>query len=164
MGARAIPVVRVVLPGSKPGKWIAPTVEQLDLLSVAISTHMRAIAMTDRGLRSPKLWKKITQRKWHPYMRQSINTTFRIENRMRMPARRLVSTPGSCFIARGTAFRAASKRLRWTAIVIWVEEQTEPWIRTDRPGSVGGGGVVVRAPLLDRDGIQGAQERGLAAA
>ena len=91
----AIPVAWVVLPGSKPGKHIDPIVELLDRLSVAIPTHMRAIVMTDRGLRSPKLWKKITQRKWHPYMRQSINTTFRIENRMRMPARRLVSAPGS---------------------------------------------------------------------
>ena len=124
----AIPVAWVVLPGNKPGKWIDPTVEQLDRLSVAIPTHMRVIAMTDRGLRSPKLWENITQRKWRPYMRQSINTTFRPENGTRMPARKPVSAPNGCFIARGTAFRAASKRLRGTTIVIWVEEQAQSWI------------------------------------
>ena len=34
--------------------------------------------MTDRGLRSPKLWKKISSLGWHPYMRQSVNATFRL--------------------------------------------------------------------------------------
>ena len=32
--------------------------------------------------------------------------------------------------------------------------------RADRPRAVGGGGVVARAPVLDRNEIQGAQERG----
>ena len=63
------------MPGNKPGKWIDPTVEQLEPLSVAIPKGMRAIAMTDRGLRSLKLWEKIISLGWHPYMRQSINTT-----------------------------------------------------------------------------------------
>ena len=45
-----------------------------------------------------------------------------------MPARRPVSTPNGCFIGRGTAFRAASRRLRGTIIVIRVEGQAEPWI------------------------------------
>ena len=114
----AIPVAWVVLPGSKPGKWIDPTVELLELLSVAIPKGMRVIVMTDRGLRSPMLWEKIIQRKWHPYMRQSINTTFRPENGTRMPARRPVSAPNGCFIGRGTAFSAASRRIRGTIIVI----------------------------------------------
>ena len=65
----AIPVAWVVLPGGKPGKWIDPAVEQLELLSVVIPTRMRVIVMTDRGLRSPKLWKKIISLGWHPYMR-----------------------------------------------------------------------------------------------
>ena len=90
--------------------------------------------MTDRGLRSPKLWKKITHHKWHPCMRQSINTTFRPENGTRMPVRKPVSAPGSYFIGRGTAFRASSKRIRGTIIVIWVEGQEQPWIAlTDLP-------------------------------
>ena len=111
------------MPGNKPGKCIDPIVELLDPLSVAIPERMRAIVMTDRGLRSPKLWEKIISLGWHPYMRQSINTTFRPENGTRMPARRLVSAPNGCFIGRGTAFRAASKRIQGTIIVIWVEGQ-----------------------------------------
>ena len=45
-----------------------------------------------------------------------------------MPARRPVSAPGNSFIGSGTAFRAKSKRLRGTIIVIWAEGQDEPWI------------------------------------
>ena len=123
----AIPVAWVVLPGNKPGEHIGPIVELLDLLSVAIPKEMRVIVMTDRGLRSPELWKKITRHKWHPYMRQSINTTFCLDGGMRMPARRPVSAPNSRFIGRGTAFSAASKRIQGTIIVIWVEGQAQPW-------------------------------------
>ena len=89
---------------------------------------MRAIVITDRGLRSPKLWEKIRFYGWHPYMRQSINTTFRLAGGKRMPARRQVSGPGDSFIGRGTAFRAKSKRLRGTIIFIWDDGQDEPWI------------------------------------
>ena len=52
----AIPVAWVAMPANKPGKWIDPACEPLDSLSVAIPTTMRSIAMTVRGLRSPKLW------------------------------------------------------------------------------------------------------------
>ena len=135
----AIPVAWVVLPGNKPGKHIDLIFELLDLLSVAISTHMRVIVMTDRGLRSPNLWEKIISFGWHPYMRQSINTTFCIDGGTRMPARRLVSAPNGSFIGRGTAFRAKSRRLRGTIIVIWVEGQAQPWIvPTDLPPSEAG--------------------------
>ena len=130
----AIPVAWVAMPANKPGKWIDPACEPLDSLSVAIPSDIRVIAMTDRGLRSPKLWKKIHELRWHPYMRQCINTTFCLDGGKRMPARRLVSSPGNSFIGSGTAFSAKSKRLPGTIIVIWDEGQDEPWIiLTDLP-------------------------------
>ena len=116
------------MPANKPGKWIDPARELLDSLSVAIPSDMRVIAMADRGLRSPKLWEKIQELRWHPYMRQCINTTFRLDGGKRMPARRPVSSPGSSFIGSGMAFSAKSRRLRGTIIVIWDEGQDEPWI------------------------------------
>ena len=51
-----------------------PAVELLELLSVAIISDIRVIAMTDRGLKSHNLCEKIYKLGWHPYMRQSINT------------------------------------------------------------------------------------------
>ena len=131
----AIPVAWRVMPANKPGKWIEPACEPLDSLLVAIQSDMRAIVMIDRGLRSPKLWKKILELRWHPYMRQRrIDTIFCIGGGMRMPARRTVSGPGNSFIGSGTAFRAKSKRLRGTIIVIWDEGQDALWIiLTDLP-------------------------------
>ena len=116
------------MPANKKGKWIDSACELLDSLSVAIPSTMRVIVMTDRGLRSPKLWEKIQFYGWHPYMRQRVNTTFRLDGDKRMPARRLVSAPGNSFIGSGTAFSAKSRRLRGTIIVIWDEGQDEPWI------------------------------------
>ena len=86
----AIPVAWVVMPANKPGKWIDPICELLDSLSVAIPDGMRVIVMADRGLRSPKLWKKIRKLGRHPYMRQRIDTVFCLDGGMRMPARNLV--------------------------------------------------------------------------
>ena len=115
----AIPAAWVVMPANKKGKWMDPTVKPLDSLSVAIPKSMRAIVMADRGLISPKLWKKIHKLGWHPYMRLRVNTTFRLAGGMRTPARRPVSGPGSSFIWSGSAFRAKSKRIkrRLSAIV-----------------------------------------------
>ena len=47
---------------------------------------MRAIAMTDRGLRSPNLWEKIRSFGWRPYMRRRIDMTFRLDEGKRMRA------------------------------------------------------------------------------
>ena len=124
----AIPVAWVIMPGNKKGKWIDPAVELLGLLKPAIPTRMRVIVMTDRGLRSPKLWKKIQSLGWHPYMRQCVSVTFCPDGGTRIRARKLVRSPNSAFIGHGTAFGVKSKQLRGTIIVIWVEGQTDPWI------------------------------------
>ena len=86
----AVPVAWVVIPGNKRGKWMEPTAELLELLSPAIPTRIRVIAMTDRGLRSPKLWEKIQDLGWHPYMRQSINTVFQPDGETRTRAADLI--------------------------------------------------------------------------
>ena len=73
----AVPVARAAMPGNKKGGWIDPAVELLKLLSAAIPPRMTAIAMADRGLRSPRLWKAMQPLGWHPYIRQTSNVTFR---------------------------------------------------------------------------------------
>ena len=108
-------------------RWVLSLWESSDL-ALAIDPTMRVIVMTDRGLRSPNLRKKIRKLRWRPYMRRRIDTVFRLDGGMRMPARKPVSAPGNSFIGRGTAFRAESKRLEGTIIVTWVESQDEPWI------------------------------------
>ena len=133
-------------------------------LSVAIPPTMRAIAMTDRGLRSPNLWEKIRSLGWRPYMRRRMDTVFRIDGGKRMPARWPVSAPGRSFIGRGTAFSASSKRLSREYNRHPGRVSGRAVDHPDRPPAGGGGSVVARDALLDRNWIQGAEKRGLAAA
>ena len=130
----AIPIALHILPANRPGEWIAPTVSLLALLSEAVPQNMTVLVMCDRGLRSPRLWKQICSTGWHPYARQSINTVFCPDGGTRLPARYLVPGPGHAYAGSGTAFRATSKRRRGTMIVVWDDDQDEPWVvMTDLP-------------------------------
>ena len=130
----AIPIAWHILPANRPGEWIAPTVSLLALLSEAVPQNMTVLVMCDRGLRSPRLWKQICSTGWHPYARQSINTVFCPDGGTRLPARYLVPGPGHAYAGSGTAFRATSKRRRGTMIVVWDDDQDEPWVvMTDLP-------------------------------
>ncbi len=55
----AIPVAWHILPANKPGQWVASAVSLLKLLSEAVPPDMTVLVMTDRGLRSPRLWEQI---------------------------------------------------------------------------------------------------------
>ena len=84
--------------------------------------------MCDRGLRSPRLWNQICSVGFHPYVRQSINTVFCPDGGTRLPARALAPGPGHAYVGYGTAFRDAAKRRRGTMIVVWDNDQDEPWV------------------------------------
>ena len=100
----------------------------LDLLADAVPNHMSVLVMCDRGLRSPRLWKKICSVGFHPYVRQSINTVFCPQGGTRIRARHLVPGPNHAYVGYGTAFRATSKRRLGTMIVVWVDGADEPWL------------------------------------
>ena len=135
----AIPVAWHILPANRPGQWIAPVVELLDQLSLAVPKDKVVLVMCDRGLRSPRLWKQICSVGWHPYVRQSINTVFCPDGGTRLPAQTLVPGPGHAYVGYGTAFRDTSKRRRGTMIVLWDSDQDEPCVvMTDlRPAEAG---------------------------
>ena len=135
----AIPVAWHILPANRPGQWIAPVVELVELLSSAVPTDRTVLVMCDRGLRSPRLWKQICSVGWHPYVRQSINTVFCPDGGTRLPARTLVPGPGHAYVGYGTAFRDTSKRRRGTMIVLWDTDKDEPCVvMTDlRPAEAG---------------------------
>ena len=108
----AVQVAWQVLEANRPGEWIAPTLRLLDLLSEAAPEHMSVVVMCDRGLTSPRLWKKTCSVGRHPCIRQSINTMFCPDGGTHLPARTLVPGPGPgrANVGYGTAFRDTSKR------------------------------------------------------
>ena len=160
----AIPVAWRILHANKPGAWMDPIVELLQALAPAVPEDMTVIVLCDRGLASPKLWKQILAQGWHPYMRYPKNVTFCAEGGRRLPARAFVPRPDTAWTGSGTAFSKATVKRRCTLLAVWYVEQEEPWIYPDRPSAGRSWGELVRAPLLDRVGVQGGQELGLAMA
>ena len=124
----AIPIAWHILPANKRGSWMEPTMELIDLLGPAVPSDMTVIVMCDRGLRSQRLYARICAVGWHPYVRQTINTTFCPDGGTRIGARYLVPAPGYAWIGRGTAFRRSCIRRRGTLIVLWESGQEAPCV------------------------------------
>ena len=89
---------------------------------------MTVIVLCDRGISSPKLWTQIRAQGWHPCMRYRKNITFCADGGRRLPALRFVSRPDTAWIGQGTAFGPPTAQRRCTLLVVWYDQQEEPWI------------------------------------
>lgn len=124
----AIPVAWQVLPANQPGAWMGHILRLLRVLRPAIPPSMRVVVLADRGLWSPRLWKRICQLGWHPLLRLQDTITFQPLGQERRPARRLVPGPGHAWVGQGVAFRAKTVQRLGTLIVVWGEGQPGPWV------------------------------------
>ena len=124
----AIPVAWSIHRATQRGSWMDPTVELLKELAPAVPHDMTVIVLCDRGISSPKLWTQIRAQGWHPCMRYRNNITFCADGGKRLPARRFVSRPNTAWIGWGTAFGTPKAKRRCTLLVVWYDQQEEPWI------------------------------------
>jgi hypothetical protein len=124
----AIPVAWVVLPHRGKGEWVPHLERLLGLLAPVVPATMRVLVMTDRGLWSPRLWRQIKESGWHPVMRIRPDATFAPTGQHRRPARQLVPGAGWCWVGAGVAYKEAAKRLEATLVVVWGQDQAEPWL------------------------------------
>ena len=58
----AIPVAWAVLPGNAPGAWMGPILRLLRRLRPAVPPGWTVLVLADRGLWSPRLWRRIRER------------------------------------------------------------------------------------------------------
>ena len=114
----AIPVAWHILPANQEGAWMSPILRLLRQLSPAVPVGMTVLVLADRGLWSPRLWKRIRDLGWHPLLRVQCKTTFQPDGQGRQPAWRLVPGPGHAWIGRGIAFSAKKARRRGTLVVV----------------------------------------------
>ena len=142
----AIPVAWAVLPGNAPGPWLGPILRLLRLLRPALPRAWTVLVLADRGLWSPRLWKRIRDLGWHPLLRIQRRTTIAPDGRERCPAGALVR-PGEAWVGRGGLGRSRGRRLTVTLIAVWATTQEEPWVVvTDlAPDRVGVGWYALRA-------------------
>jgi hypothetical protein len=134
----AIPVAWVILRGTTKGAWMPEILRLLRQLRPAVSSEMTVLVLADRGLWSPRLWKRIKDLGWHALLRLTGSITFAPCGGPRQPARHLVPGPGHAWVGTGVAF-TGQRRRAGTLIVVWVTGQQDPWLLlTDlRPRQVG---------------------------
>ena len=87
------------------------------------------------------------------------------DRRRAVPVTVLVPRPGCRWQGRGVAFpRKAERRLECTLMACWEEGYEEPWFLVTDLAPDRGRGAVVRDEVVDRGGLQAAQERRLGVA
>lgn len=124
----AIPVAWVVLPHWGKGRWLPHLERLLARLGPVVPPTMTVLVLTDQGLWIPRLWRSITDNGWHPLMRIRPDATFAPVGERRQRAQELVPGPGCCWVGDGVAYKQAAKRIAATLVVVWDEEQEEPWL------------------------------------
>ena len=130
----AIPVAWQVLPANTPGAWMPHLLRLLHLIWRAVPPSMEVLVLADRGLWSPRLWKRIRTMRWHPVLRLQDTISVQPQGQAYRPARCLVPGPGHAWVGRGVVFRKTGTRRAGTVLVVWGEGQTDPWVLlTDLP-------------------------------
>jgi len=124
----AIPIAWQILPANQEGAWMSHILRLLRLIHRALPKHLHVLVMYDRGLWSPRLWKRIRDLGWHPLPRLQLSTTCQPIGQSRQVARDLVSGPGHAWVGAATVFRARLKQRTGTLLVVWGPDEKEPWV------------------------------------
>ena len=111
----AIPVAWAILPGNEPGPWLKPILRLLRCLRPAVPPGWTVLVLADRGLWSPRLWKRVRDLGWHPLLRIQNRTTIAPDGRERCAAKDLVR-PGQAWVGRGRLGTPKRRRLAVTLI------------------------------------------------
>src|ERR687885_190599 len=129
----AIPVAWAILPGNTAGPWLGPILRLLRLLRPALPACWTVLVLADRGLWSPRLWKRVRDLGWHPLLRIQRRTTIAPDGGERRPAGALVR-PGEAWVGRGRLGWPKGRRLTVTLVAAWTTAREEPWVVvTDLP-------------------------------
>jgi Transposase DDE domain len=65
----AVPVMWTVLPGGEPGAWEPHWERMLKELAALVPPGWQVLVLTDRGMYSPRLFRCLVGRGWHPFLR-----------------------------------------------------------------------------------------------
>lgn len=132
-----IHVAWTITKGNEKGSWNKEWLRMLRLVRKSIPRDFFVIVMTDRGLYSSKLFRRIKKLKWHPFMRINTNGTFCPEGSgVFKPIKSFAEQPGMSWQGAGVAFKSKGKGVACTLLALWEEGQKEAWfILTDLPPS-----------------------------
>ena len=124
----AIPVAWTILKGNTKGAWNTQWLRMLRLLAPGIPDDMTVIVLTDRGLYSTRLFRRIRRLGWHPFMRKSVLGKFRPAcGHYFRDMSSFAKKPGTCWSGYGTLFKTKSKQVNCVLLAYWGESHKEPW-------------------------------------
>lgn len=124
----AIPVAWTITKGNEKKSWNREWLRMLRLVKKSVPKDFLVIVMTDRGLYSPRLFRRIVKLKWHPFMRINANGTFCPEGCGSFrPIKSFAEQPTMSWQGSGVAFKTKGKRLACTLLALWEEGQKEAW-------------------------------------
>jgi len=129
----AIPVAWTILEGNQKRAWTEEWLRMLAGLKPGIPEDMTVMVMTDRGLYSPRLFRAICGKGWHPFMRVNARGYFYAEGTGYFrPLPSFAPKPGTYYKGRGIAFK--KNKVKCTLLACWEEGMKEQWfILTDLP-------------------------------
>ena len=112
-----------------------PIVELLQALAPAVPREMTVVALCDRGLASPKLWRQGLAQSLPPATTGGLASPHEVSEKRHFLRRgrpaaalpRLRSHPDTACTGSGTAFGAAAAKRRCTLPAAWYAQQGEPW-------------------------------------
>ena len=112
-----------------------PIVELLQALAPAVTREMTVVALCDRALASPKLWRQVLAQSLPPTTIGGLASLHEVSEKRHFLRRgrpaaarpRLRSHPDTACTGSGTAFGAAAAKRRCTLPAAWYAQQGEPW-------------------------------------
>jgi len=115
----AIPAVWTITKGNEKKSWNKEWLRMLRVVRRSIPKDFFVIVMTDRGLYSSKLFRRIVRLKWHPFMRINANGTFCPEgNGAFKPIKNFAQQPGTSWQGVGVAFKSKGKGVPCTLLAL----------------------------------------------
>ncbi len=125
----AFPVAWKILPAATKGTWKPHWVELLQALHGVVPADWLVVAMTDRGLWAPWLFREIQLLGWHPLMRIKAGGHFRPDgSRSFVPLKGMVPNEGKSWCGAGTAFSTPARQMAGTLLGWWGLGHKEPWL------------------------------------
>jgi hypothetical protein len=125
----AIPIAWHLMPGNEKGAWMPHLCRLLHTIGEAIPARLTVLVLMDAGLRSPALWEASREHSWHPLQRHEQGLWFRPAGYHAFHrAASLVSKPGEAWIGTGVAFKSTASQRPATLVVVWGEQEAEPWV------------------------------------
>ena len=131
----AIPLLWTALPGNTPEAWQPHWERMLGEVARGMAGDRFVLALTDRGLYSPRLFRAIARAGWHPLMRSRARGYYRPTGQSAWSPLADIAPPLNQQEAwYGDAFKNSEGRLACTLVAWRAGGHAEPWLLlTDLP-------------------------------